>query len=812
MRLLTIILFLITISLLNAQWKLQNPSPTGNTTYVGSAPSADRFITVTGQGEAVLTHDGGQTWNIVQIGGDGIYRSTYFLNDNLGWAVGSFVERLHKTTDGGLTWTWQQNAPDTTKYDVFFIDSNIGWSIGFNGFIIKTTDGGDNWFSQTNTSISTQTLYGVYATDVNNVFVTGNNDALLRSTNGGSNWTLTPPIFGTSTSYRGVYFPPTGTGLIGYAVGNRDRITKTTDGGASWFSSYDGGGTNQLWAIDFDSSNLIGLAVGATSRVLRTTDGGTSWISITGFPSASITFYSVRFGADNAAYLSGSSGYMFKSTDGGATWNTLGYRFTNSRIRDVSFADNNTGYVVGTGFVAKSTDGGNTWTEQTAPFAGDINEVVAPSPDFAVAGCDAGNIIRTTDGGNNWALIATGISGTNSDILAFDFIDNDIGLVAAYNGTVAKTIDGGLTWTIISTIVGSNPWDMDMVDSLHAWVAGTGERIFGTTDGGMTWNQQLAVGGLGTYGISFIDSNRGVAGGTGGNTYYTTNGGQTWNSAVTPPGNTVWGIHIAPSPVYGSVALTACASGYVYKSIDGGMNWVLEPRYTISTMDDVFMTDAANAWFVGNSGLILKYTEPDNIPVELSSFSATVNSNNVMLKWITATELNNKGFEIERNTPLNTLSRGENGVVWKNIGFVNGKGTTTESSFYSFTDIGLKPGKYNYRIKQIDFNGTFKYYNLAETVEINSPNKFELSQNYPNPFNPRTTIRFQLPTKANVTLKIFDVLGSELETLLNQELDEGYHKIDFDAGEISSGIYFYQLSTSGGASNFIETKKMILIR
>ncbi|RPI75417.1 MAG: hypothetical protein EHM47_02730, partial [Ignavibacteriales bacterium] len=242
-------LSLFIFSPLFAQWTVQNPHPTGNNLYIGSAPSADRYIVVSAQGEAVVTHDGGATWNVDQIGGDGIYRSCYFINDNVGWAVGSFVERLHKTTDGGLTWTWQPNAPDTTKYDVFFIDENIGWSIGFNGFIIKTTDGGNNWFSQSNTSITNETLYGVSASDVNNIHVAGNDNALIRSTDGGNSWSLHPPVFGTITNYRSVYFPPTGTGLLGFAVGHRNRIIKTTDGGATWLPSYDGGTTNQLWAI-----------------------------------------------------------------------------------------------------------------------------------------------------------------------------------------------------------------------------------------------------------------------------------------------------------------------------------------------------------------------------------------------------------------------------------------------------------------------------------------------------------------------------------------------------------------------------------
>ncbi len=810
--LLIVLIMLISVSSV-AQWRIMNPHPTPNTTYIGSAPSENRFITVTGQGEAIVTHDGGQNWEIVQIGGDGIYRSCYFINDNTGWAVGSFVERLHKTTDGGLTWMWQSNAPDTTKYDVFFIDQNIGWSIGFNGFIIKTTDGGDNWFSQSNTAITSETLYGVFATDVNTVYVVGNDDAVIKSTNGGNTWSLIPMIFGTATSYRGVCFPPTGSSLTGFLVGHRNRIAKTVDGGATWTPVYDGGGTNQLWAIDFNNFNQFGLACGAASTVLRTTDGGDTWTPVAGLLSG-ITFYSVRFGSGSTAYLSGSNGYFFKSTDGGLTWDTIGYRFTSSRIRDVSFADTLNGYVVGTGFVARTTDGGYTWMTQVSPFAGDVNEVVAPSSNHAIAGCDDGYVLVTTDGGNNWNQIATGITGTNSVILAIDFIDDNFGIVAAYNGTVAKSTDGGFNWQIISTISGYSPWDMDMVDALYGWVAGTGERISRTTDGGVTWELQLALGGLGTYGISFIDRERGIAGGTSGNTYYTTNSGVNWQSALIPPGNTVWGIHFVESPVLGTLGMTACASGYVYISTDGGASWALEPRYTISTFDDIYMTDAAHAWIVGNSGVILKYTEPDNIPVELSNFTANVQQNKVTLVWSTATETNNQGFEIERLQDYKI----EKLKDWKLIGFVPGRGTTTEISSYSYIDENLNSGRYNYRLKQIDFDGTYKYYDLEETVEISSPVGFELAQNYPNPFNPTTTINFSIPQKGNVTLKIFDILGNEVRTLLNEELEAGYHQIEFsakggsasggDATSLPSGIYFYKLQSG----KFSETRKMILLK
>jgi hypothetical protein len=313
------------------------------------------------------------------------------------------------------------------------------------------------------------------------------------------------------------------------------------------------------------------------------------------------------------------------------------------------------------------------------------------------------------------------------------------------------------------------------------------------------------MGGLGTYGISFINRNEGIAGGTGGNTYYTTNGGDTWSSAITPPENTVWGIHMAPSPVYGSVALTACASSYVFLSTDGGRNWTEQPRFSISTMDDVYMTDAANAWFVGNTGLVLNYYEPSNIPVELASFTASVSGSDVTLNWITASEINNFGFEIERrkfDEESATLTD------WTKISFVEGRGTTTEISSYSYIDKNPERGIYNYRIKQIDFDGTFKYYNLNESVNVSQPSNFELMQNYPNPFNPVTNIQYQIAEKQLVTLKIYDVIGNEIAVLINEVKDAGTYNVEFNADRFSSGVYYYTLK----AGSFTSTKKMILLK
>ncbi len=191
------------------------------------------------------------------------------------------------------------------------------------------------------------------------------------------------------------------------------------------------------------------------------------------------------------------------------------------------------------------------------------------------------------------------------------------------------------------------------------------------------------------------------------------------------------------------------------------------------------------------------------IPVELSSFSASVNGNNVTLNWSTATETNNSGFYIERSVISNEVRN----LFWESIGFVNGTGTTTEIQSYSFTDNNISSGNYLYRLKQIDFDGTFEYSNEVEVV-INVPDKFELSQNYPNPFNPSTKISWQSPVGSWQTLKIFDILGNEVATLVNEQKPAGSYNVTFDASTLPSGIYMYKLQ----AGSFIETKKMILLK
>jgi len=213
----------------------------------------------------------------------------------------------------------------------------------------------------------------------------------------------------------------------------------------------------------------------------------------------------------------------------------------------------------------------------------------------------------------------------------------------------------------------------------------------------------------------------------------------------------------------------------------------------------------ADGWYVDDINII----SYDFVPVELVSFTAHATASKVTLNWSTASETNNRGFEIERASSSNThLSVGTSPLqVWEKIGFVEGKGTTTDYSNYTFIDQLNEQGKYFYRLKQIDFDGSINYSNEVE-VDFIGVTEFALHQNYPNPFNPSTMISYQLPIDSKVQLKVYDILGTEVITLVNEMKSAGKYDVVFDASKLSSGTYFYTIIADG----FVQTKKMLLVK
>ncbi len=188
------------------------------------------------------------------------------------------------------------------------------------------------------------------------------------------------------------------------------------------------------------------------------------------------------------------------------------------------------------------------------------------------------------------------------------------------------------------------------------------------------------------------------------------------------------------------------------------------------------------------------------VPVELVSFTGSLLNGNVKLSWTTSTELNNFGFEVQRSYDR---------INFSSAGFINGAGNTTNIQNYTFIDY-IEPAGHSriyYRLKQVDFNGTSEY---SEIVEVNIFKSFDynLLQNYPNPFNPTTNITFEIPVALPVVLKIFDIAGQEIVTLVNEVRQPGSHTVKFDASGFASGMYIYRLT----AGDYLAVKKMSIIK
>ena len=208
-----------------------------------------------------------------------------------------------------------------------------------------------------------------------------------------------------------------------------------------------------------------------------------------------------------------------------------------------------------------------------------------------------------------------------------------------------------------------------------------------------------------------------------------------------------------------------------------------------STLTDDMSTISNFTFGTSNGGSAL--------PVELVSFTAKSDQKSVILSWSTATEVNNYGFNVERSST----------GTWQKIGFVHGHGNSNSQKNYSFADSSPLAGKIQYQLKQIDIDGKYKYSNTVE-VDIAAPVNFSLAPNFPNPFNPSTKISYSLPVDGFVTLKVYDVLGREVSSLVNGNEKAGQYEISFDGSRLASGVYICKMNST----NFSRTIKMLILK
>lgn len=748
------------------------------------------------------------------------YWGVYFINTDTGFACG-VNGAIIKTTNSGDSWTTLNSGTTKTLKTIGSYDGSLIIAAGDSGIIISSTDLGETWRIINNSS--NQNIWNMQMLTPRVGWLVGEGSTALKTTDGGNSW-LNQPTPLTGFAYWDVSFLDT---LFGYISCDGGRILRTSDNGISW-DVKQAGDNYGLFTIEA-VTRTSAVALGFAGKHVYTSDGGANWNFITflgGSEPNNIDFidtlhgFAVGFGgcyettnsgrnwtwrsdmvdgasivfpANNTAYYVGKYLTIRKTTDTGLIWKKC---VINDDFIDVFFTDENSGWLIGQelykSILYKTYDGGITLT-QVEDFPGiNPSALYFTSNQTGIVGA-RNKIFKTTDAGINWQQVI--INGYDSLFIGGEFkrmffLTDEIGW-AINSGSVVKTTNGGDDWSV--QLYAEILAGIHFSDTRNGWVARSGGGIaqpFRSSDGGINWIEQSSLTFNTTSDVYFRDSLNGFI--TSSNTLYRTyNRGLNWQLVTN--GSRFSNI------INNNIFLLGVQ---VRQSTDSGDNWIVIPELSNRELSFIRLNVINKGYAIGSRGLVIKYYDED-LPVELISFNAEKgNENKTILKWSTATETNNLGFTIERLKIIRS-----NEQVWEDVGFINGAGTTTETKTYSFVDENLNPGKYKYRLKQIDFDGSFEYSKIVE-IEIQLPDKFKLNQNYPNPFNPKTKIEFQLPQSTNVKLTVFNILGEKVTEILNEELEAGFYSFYFDGKYHSSGVYIYQIKTPG----FTQARKMILTK
>lgn len=847
-------------------WKTTNGGTSWNATDDDTDPIAIGCMVNSGD---VVYAGTGEGWsNIDAVYGGGIYKSTDFGNS---W-------NLLTSTTGTAAWDFKnvkQMAIDPSG-NMYAVTRAINYKGGVgayytNGGLYRSTNNGSSW-SKINASsanyyngtdvipISSTTI--LFATDG------GNGGGIFKTTNGGSNWSqITSGLPSSGYNRISMTQDPNSTNTV-YAVfaspsaGAPDYglkgIYKSTDGGSTWsaltrppniastgnrcYMNNFGWYTNVIAVDPYNSNNIY---VGGVD-IMKSTNGGSSWSQLTywstyyGTPYVHADHHAIIFDPSSANIVySGNDGGIYKTVNGGSTWTDLNNGLEITQYYGGAVPSSGTGYHGGT------QDNGHlryngTGTDWTKVYGGDGGYAAIDQSNSQIAYEEYVylDMKKTTNGGNNWNSCITGLSdATNPNaclfIAPFSLNPEASNVLIAGSDNVWVTVNSAGSWTSSSGTLsaGEKVSAVTILNSSSPYLgfAGTTDgkvfRCTNLTGSSDSWSNISPPGNNGAWvrRIS-VDPNDKQSiyacysgynnSSTGQHVYYSSNQGTSWSDISTSlPDVPVHSLIVDPTS--GQKLYAGTETG-VYQTTNRGTSWTKAgsgmPDYV--PVDELALQSGSNKLFAFTHGRSA-FVTTSAIPVELVSFTAIAQNNKVILNWKTATETNNAGFAVEkRNPPLNPLPRGENSELWEEIGFIAGAGNSITEQTYSFTDENPVEGNNNYRLKQINTDGTFEYSEIVEISFVSHlPEKFELYQNYPNPFNPSTTIEFSLPIKTFVNLTVYNISGENVVELINQEMSAGLHMIEFNTNlsnnNLASGIYFYVLCTD---ITTVNSKKMIILK
>ncbi len=571
-------------------WELLNPKPTANTGKDIDFVSNNIGYIITSN-ELLETLDAGNSWqkkqNISSGNDMSFYNSIGFIVGNYGYVLKSMnsgtswtqistgfnvtfntiniidkdniilssSNSIVKSTDGGITWE-SLTIPNVKVNKTFFVNSLTGHAACNGGTMLKTIDGGQNWYVTQSTNTFPSNFFTVYFVNENVGFSTREHSEMYKTTDGGETWL---EVSGISQAIYDFHFLDED---IGFITGDHGATFKTMDGGATWSSIFFQSGyiyNTSMYGIYFKDSN-IGYATGARGRIIKTIDGGNTWTQ------HSLTYNDIN----NLQFLDNSIGFaqsgnnFYKTIDGGTSWVLISSLSSYRSINNFTFIDESLGYAAtgGTygGQVLKTEDGGNTWEFLNNGYElidEGITSIFFINKDigFISGGFNRKKVMKTTDGGVNWTQVSNQIFGQ------IQFVNEQIGYgnrIGNYYSAMYKTIDGGNTWNISIEFEGEDINDFHFVDKNNGYFVGDQGLIYKTNDGGTNW-QELNIPYEWYELVKFYSKNVGYIADEDGKLYRTMNGGVSWELLTAQYG--VNSIELVSDKIF-----TAGANGKIYRS------------------------------------------------------------------------------------------------------------------------------------------------------------------------------------------------------------------------------------------------------
>lgn len=677
---------------------------------------------------------------------------------------------------------WNYSNPVITNngyYSSFFFNDLTGF-ISSNP-VKKTTDGGISWLVQ-NTSYGGLSITFI---DQFTGFVSSTNGLIAKTTDEGATWYIKNSAANASvemvqftsaaTGYAVGYFYGSSGGFVfktinsgenwntvfsnaqniystsctdnntGYICGSQGRIYKTVNGGLNW-SQLITNTQSSLMDIKF-TDQYTGYAVGGESTVLKTTNSGLNWV--TKNAPGSNTLKKVFFINANTGFAVGDyiGGYLIKTTNGGTNWESTNLMFGYIPLSNVNFSSVNIGYLAGYPNSLKSTDGGNNWFYVSSVTNEHLQAIVFSDTSLGVAVGNNGMILRTSNSGNSWIVQSPVNSNRLNNVTS---VNNNTLLAAGNSGTIIISANSGLNWSIRTSPVNEDFYSSAFIDPNTGFISGSNGVILKTINSGGNWVQQTSGTSLKLNCIRFLNSVTGFSCGENGLLIRTTDSGVTWNSVNLGVSNNLKSLFFIDNSGF-----LAGSNGFLSKTTNSGNNWLTQSTQAGGDINSVYFSslDTGVLAFSGGSVKVTSNGGVNWYQTSIQNGSTNFSLNSVCL------QNNKKGF-----------IAGNYGIILKANGFFS-------------PIIGIQNNSSNLQ-------------------------SFSLSQNYPNPFNPVTNIKFNIPKSGFVKITVFDMLGREVTSIVNESMQPGSYNVDWDASNYSSGVYFYKLETEG----FVESKKMVLLK